>query len=290
MSKISENYAWSQIRPQFKSDEQKVIAAKVKAVISAYPEWANAQKSTEQPPTTQDSSIKAAPTSLPGYAEKRAAAAKKAQTSMNQPAATPSVNLSAFGKQTVTPSTLPLAKPAPNVAPRMPNMRELIRQRQARGMTEGKFTDLYNLLESALYEQNNEQGAFSDYLTQVVQLDINDPQYANTIAKIDNLFNSNKSDDAYKLASKLLTVYYTKKNTRSSGISRGVSTSNIAGATTDRIVQNIKSGALTQEDLKTVLMQSLLRLKNKHPDEYNTLVRDIKGSLSNYISQSSAKE
>lgn len=53
----------------------------------------------------------------------------------------PPVNLGAFGKQTVKPgtNTLKMAPPAPNAKPqpkKEPSMSDLIRQRQAQGMTE----------------------------------------------------------------------------------------------------------------------------------------------------------
>ena len=110
MNKVHENYAYAALKrdfTQFDPNQAKVrnaqIKAKIDAALKAYPNWAKTQRSiTPQQPTqaqptqaqpTQAQPIQAQPTqaqlvqpkiqqtttSLPNYAEKRAAAAQKAQ-------------------------------------------------------------------------------------------------------------------------------------------------------------------------------------------------------------------
>lgn len=302
---MNENYTYQQFKrgiSDIEPSQSKITAsqinAKISAALKAYPEWAKEQRvfnEPEQPTTKIQQQANSLPSSSTNYDQRRTAAAQRARADMRVgqiPSPSPTaVNLKRFGKQVVTPSTLPMASPAPNANPYEPSITQLIRQRQAKGMTENKFKNLYALLEMALNEQTVDKGSFSQYLQHVLQLDLDSkPEYASYAGKIDTLFSQNKTDEAYRLARYLLNTYYKQQAVGNQGaIKRGLSTTSQQGSTVDRIIQNIQGGFLGKDEVINIMMQSLLRLKNRYPTDYNQLVRDIKGSLSNYEAQINSK-
>lgn len=288
------------------------IKAKIDAALKAYPAWAKQQRSADptymaslnQPtqsttaPTQQTTAtsrqtvqqrnaqqrqvaqrtrqdnlptptLKAAPTSIAGYDAKRDAAAKRAQADMVK------------GK-------LP---PGDYGSP----MSSLLRQRQAKGMTEGKFSDLYALLETALFEQTvADPGTFSNYIEKVLSFNLDDPELRQLATSIDQNFNSNKSNEAYASASKLLDYIFRSQMVKTSGssISKGLpsgSTSSPTGSTQlDRILTAMKSNYYTQEEVQNTIVNMLLYMKRKYPADYNLFVRDIRQTIADYQAQSSA--
>lgn len=289
MNKVHENYAYAALKrdlTQFDPNQAKVrnaqIKAKIDAALKAYPNWAKTQRSiTPQQPTqaqptqaqpTQAQPIQAQPTqaqlvqpkiqqtttSLPNYAEKRAAAAQKAQADIQRG---------------------PLPPGDYNT-----KMADLLKRRQSQGMTESKFSKLYRLLESAIAEQEDDRGSFTEYLKNVIKMDFeSNPEISVDAIKIDNLFKSNKPNEAYAVARNLLDKHYKQQYTsKSNGISSGISSASTENSRLNRIVQNIQSGILDQNDLNEIIMQSLIRLKTKFPENYSNIVSDIKGALRNF--------
>ena len=158
-----------------------------------------------------------------------------------------------------------------------------------KGIYEQQFSDLYAMLESVLYEETVDSGSFSNYIQKVLQIDLDSNlELAKTAGQIDTMFANNQSNDAYKLAKQLLQQYYQSQSMGKSNISTGISSSS-ATSTTDKIITNINSGRFNQSELESIIMQSLLRLKNKFPSEYNAIIRDVRTAVANYEANASQK-
>lgn len=292
------------------------IKAKIDAALKAYPEWAKQQRSsdptymaslkqqtqqttptaTQGTATTQQTvpqrtaqqrqaqqrsaqntlptpNLRAAPTSIAGYDAKRDAAAKRAQADMVR------------GKLPPGNYTSPMSS--------------LLRQRQARGMTESRFDDLYALLESALYEQEvSDPGTFSKYIETVLDFKLDNDELKQLAASIDQNFTANNSTQAYQTARKLLDYVYRTQmmGSRSrSGIAQGIPSSSSAGTSTgstqlDRVLTAMRSNYYTQEEITSTVMNMLIYMKRKYPADYNVLVRDIRTSLADFQRQTAAPQ
>lgn len=293
--------------PKTSQLDAKVIQAKISAALKGYPEWAakvrqadpnymaaqkqdepssqpasqpaaqptpkvqqrQAQQTTVQqrrvPTGTQlpTPNLQAAPTELPGYADRRKAAAQAAQASM-RPGRPPQGNY--------TSSTA-----------------DIIRKRQAQGMTESRFDDLYTLLESALFEQTvTDPGSFTNYIDQVIQFNLNEvPELKQIATTIDQEFASGKSDMAYKNAAKLLDYIYKQKSMgRSRGsISSGVGQSSVGSTHLDRVVSAMNSNYYNADELNNLILNVLTYMKRKYPSDYNEIVKDIRSSVANFQAQ-----
>lgn len=275
------------------------ISAKIKATLQAYPKWAQQTRELAgyQPPTTVDQptsyqmgvgpkkiaqttaqqrqvqqktkqdmlptpNLKAAPTSIAGYDAKRAAAATRAQADMRR------------------------GKPPDYTTP----MPTLVRQRQARGMTEGKFSDLYALLESAILEQQQDPGSFTNYLKTIVKFDPSksDPVYKQQIQMIEKLYSENKKDEAEREAAQILELIYKQQllTSRTGSATSDVSSFDDYDKTNvNKFLTNVRANYYNQEELTNIVLYSLLKLKTKYPQQFNQLTADIDSNLDNYQKQ-----
>lgn len=300
---------FSAIRQQLdRKDPSKVqtddaaISAKIKATLQAYPTWATKTRELAgyQPPTdaaqpTQPNSyqmgvgprtvpqttaqqrqaqqktrqdmlptpdLRAAPTSIAGYDAKRAAAANRAQADMRR------------------------GKPPDYTTP----MPTLVRQRQARGMTEGKFSDLYALLESAILEQQDDPGSFTNYLNNVLKFDPSksDPVYRQQIEIIEKLYKENKKSEAEREAAQLLELIFKQQLLKSRGSSGTTSSSpfdDYDKTNVNRFLSNVRANQYNENELTNIVLYSLLKLKTKYPQQFNQLTADIDNTLANYQKQ-----
>lgn len=288
--------------PSKNQTDDSTISAKIKATLKAYPTWAKQTRDNAgyQPPssvsqanqptsystgvgtnkvaqttaqqrqvkqkTKQDllptPDLRAAPTSIAGYDAKRAAAATRAQADMKR------------------------GKP-PDYTTSMPT---LIRQRQARGMTEGKFSDLYALLENAILEQQTDPGSFSNYLKTIIKFDPNksDPIYKQQIEIIEKLYNENKTLEAEREASQLLELIFKQQLLKSRSSSSSTSASsfdNIDSPNINSFLNSVRANKYNENELTDIILYSLLQLRSRYPQQFSQITADIDSSLTNYQRQ-----
>jgi hypothetical protein len=287
--------------PSKSQKDDAAISSKIKATLKSYPTWAKQTRELAgyQPPTdaaqpTQPNSyqmgvgpritqqttaqqrqvkqktrqdmlptpdLRAAPTSIAGYDAKRAAAANRAQADMRR------------------------GKPPDYTTP----MPTLVRQRQARGMTEGKFSDLYALLESAILEQQVDPGSFTNYLKTIVKFDPSksDPVYMQQIDIIEKLYNDNKISEAEREAAQLLELIYKQQllKSRNSSSTASSSFNDYDKTNVNKFLNGVQSNMYNEDELTNIVLYSLLKLKSRYPRQFTQITADIDSTLANYQKQ-----
>lgn len=343
--------------PSISKTNAAVIKSKIDAAIKSYPEWAKQQRdadpvylaSLQQKASTQSAQTQgsAAPTALPGYAQKRADAAARAQadlarggkpltqpakqpttkpaqasgtsvdigalkqrsaqqaqagqkerdTARQQIATTQAANVAAAQADNALVAAVKAAKAKPEFA-RDAQDKLTLQRGAAKGIYENKFSHLYTMLETALYEQEVEDpGSFANYITKVLRFDLNtNSQFKPFVTAIDQALVSDKSDEGYANARKILDLIFKTQisGTEKGGISQGISTvgstiSSTGNPQIDRIVNGINSNYYDNEELNALFMTILNHMKRKNPDQYNLIVRDVRGALANFQAQNVKK-
>lgn len=286
----------------------KVIQAKVKAALKGYPAWAdnirratpNYNNQTQTEPTQATSgqasnlptpNVQSTPTQASGFADRRAAAARRAQADMQVgtlPAPPKPPTYADRRADAARRAQADLRPGRPPPGDYTSSTADLIRRRQAQGLTESRFDDLYSLLESALFEQNvADPGSFSNYIEKVILFDLNNNSDFKEIATdIDKDFSNNKSAEAYQKASKLLDFIFKQQmmgKARGSSVSQGVSS--VGTAHLERVVNAMNSNYYNGEELSNLVLSVFSYLKRKYPSEYQELSKDIRTSVANFQKQ-----